>query len=183
MSELDLTSESHLGFATFSLPDLALGLLMGGAKHGYQLYQDYERLFRPIWTVGRSKFYAALATLCEEGYLDAQVELQMDRPPRKIYSLTGTGEARFLDWVYRPVLSVRAIRVEFLAKLRFLTLLSLPNPERLCDAQITVCQQALAAWEDNAEQSDAFTQMLYTFRHGQVHAVIDSNTVLVKQTT
>jgi PadR family transcriptional regulator, regulatory protein AphA len=168
--------KSTTGFATFPLENLALGLLMDGPKHGYQLYQDYEHFFRLIWKVGRSKFYAALASLYAAGDLDVVTKPQDDRPARKIYNLTETGRGRFFDWIYQPVTPIRAIRVEFLAKLRFFTLLALPNPEQLIDAQIGVCQRTLAQWTtplaDDAHE-DLFTELVHEFRQKQILWLLD----------
>ncbi|MBX2997031.1 MAG: PadR family transcriptional regulator [Caldilineaceae bacterium] len=169
-------SQTTLGFATFPLEHLALGLLVEGPKHGYQLYQEYEELFRAIWKVGRSKFYAALASLHTAGYLDAVTEPQEDRPPRKIYQLTQSGHERFLKWLYQPVTPMRAIRVEFLAKLRFFTLLALPNPEQLIDAQIEVCQRTLAQWATASAadaHEDLFTELVHEFRQKQILWILD----------
>jgi DNA-binding PadR family transcriptional regulator len=168
-------SQSSAGFASFPLENLALGLLMDGPKHGYQLYQNYERLFLPIWKVGRSKFYAALATLHAAGDLAAVTEFQDDRPPRKIYHLTESGRERFLQWLYQPVTPMRAVRVEFLAKLRFFTLLKLPNPEQLIDTQIDLCQRMLS--QQNAPGSaadvDPFSVLVFEFRHKQILWILD----------
>lgn len=41
----------------------ALGLLMRGPRHGYQLHSDFERYLGAIWRCGRSQFYAALKML------------------------------------------------------------------------------------------------------------------------
>lgn len=167
--------KSTTGFASFPLENLALGLLMDGPKHGYQLYQDYEHFFRSIWKVGRSKFYAALASLYAAGDLDAVTEPQDDRPPRKIYHLTESGRRRFLDWLYQPVMPIRAVRVELLAKLRFFTLLELPNPERLIDGQIEICQHLLAQQitSIHGATEDPFTDLLFEFRHKQILWILD----------
>jgi DNA-binding PadR family transcriptional regulator len=164
------------GFAAFSLENLALGLLMAGPKHGYRLYQDYERYFLPIWKVGRSDFYAALASLHAAGYLDVQVEPQSDRPPRKIYHLTETGQARFDEWLYRPVTPARAIRVEMLAKLRFIALLRFPDAGRIFDAQIEACREIineLDQVEAAGAHDDPVLELVHDFRRRQALFIID----------
>ncbi len=169
-------TKSEIGFATFSLENLALGLLMQGPRHGYQLYREYESIFLPIWTVGRSKFYAALAALHEEGLLAATAEPQDDRPTRKIYSLTAEGRRRFLAWLYEPVMPIRAVRVEFLAKLRFFPLLNLPDAYRLIDAQIAVCLAMLEEWPDghaSTHDDDPFFALVDDFRRRQIELILD----------
>ncbi|MCB0047784.1 MAG: hypothetical protein KDD92_20345, partial [Caldilineaceae bacterium] len=42
----------RIGFASFSVDNLVLGLLMQGGRHGYSLYQEYQKTFGSIWQVG-----------------------------------------------------------------------------------------------------------------------------------
>lgn len=171
-----MSRPSTTGFAAFSLENLALGLLVAGPRHGYRLYQDYERYFLPIWKVGRSDFYAALASLHKAGNLDVQVEPQPDRPPRKIYHLTETGQARFEEWLYRPVTPARAVRVEMLAKLRFIVLLRPPDAAHIFDAQIEACRDIIAQ-VDEAEAAgahdDPVLELVHDFRRRQAGFIIE----------
>ena len=167
---------SQTGFTSFSIDDLLLGLLMAGPKHGYQLYQDYEQHFLPIWKVGRSKFYASLALLHDLHDLDVETEFQADHPPRKVYHLTTAGRARFEEWLYRPVMPMRAIRVEFLAKLRFMTLLHLDDPQRIFDDQIEVCAATLGAFQIDASadpDADPVLDLVADFRRRQATFIIE----------
>jgi len=169
---------SRSGFATFSLEHLALGLLIAEPKHGYQLYQEYTELFYPIWKVGRSKFYAVLNSLQADGYLASTIEYQTDRPPRHVHHITAAGRAEFWDWLYRPVTPMRAVRVEFIAKLRFFDLLALSDAARLIDAQVAACEAACAEWEQSAtrhnqESSDSILKLLYDFRRKQAAFMIE----------
>lgn len=164
------------GLARFSLEHLALGLLIAGPKHGYRLYQDYERYFLPIWKVGRSDFYAALASLHAAGDLGVQVEPQPDRPPRKVYHLTETGRTRFDAWLHRPVTPARAIRVEMLAKLRFIALLRLPDAGRVLDDQIEACQtmiNELDRVEVVGAHDDPVLELVHDFRRRQATFIIE----------
>lgn len=168
---------SKIGFATFSLEQLALGLLMRGPAHGYELYRAYEAEFLPIWKVGRSKFYAALASLSEAGYLTVETELQEERPPRKIYQLTQAGQQRFDVWLHQPVTPVRAIRVEFLAKLRFIEQLQLVDADQIIDGQIAACQAAVDELArhstDTDDESDPVLDLVHDFRRRQAMFIIE----------
>jgi PadR family transcriptional regulator AphA len=172
-----MAKRQEQGYATFSLDKVALGLLVSGPKHGYELYQDFVAAFGPIWKAGRSKFYAILSDLNVETLLSVTIQPQDDRPPRKIYHLTETGRQTFLDWVYEPVRPMRSIRVEFLAKLRFFYLLDLQNPYRLIDAQIAICQAELDRFasqgSENRPDDDPFYDLLSSFRQRQVALIID----------
>ncbi len=170
--------KQDIGFATFSLEHLALGLLMAGPNHGYQLYQDYVAAFSPIWLVGRSKFYAALTDLQAAGLAECVTEPQPDRPPRKTYHLTEAGRGRFLAWLHEPVTPVRAIRVEMIAKLRFFDLLGLPGALDLIDAQADAVRATLDGWRsehDGARRPDggSFFDLMYGFREKQARFILD----------
>lgn len=158
---------------------IALGLLMVEPKHGYALYQDFEEAFGPVWQAGRSKFYATLADLHEDaGYLDAEMEPQKKRPPRKVYGLTPEGQAAFEQWLLEPTIQPREVRVIIPVKLRFFEMLSLPGAEALLDAQIAVCQsrldvEAQRSDELEAQDDDFFYELLYQFRRRQLLGMID----------
>jgi DNA-binding PadR family transcriptional regulator len=163
------------------LDQVALGLLIPGPKHGYGLYQDFVEGFGTgdsygaIWKAGQTKFYVTLTALEKEGYLESIMEPQEGRPPRKVYSLTDEGRTHFLDWLRRPVHSMRAIRVEFIAKLRFFNLLNLPDAGDLLDAQTEVFHAILDEWENAApvDEADPFFEIVVDFRKRQVAFLLE----------
>jgi len=137
----------HGGFTSYPLEFVALGLLMNQPKHGYALYRDFRRAFDQIWQAEQAKFYSVLAALEEKGYLRITTELQEKRPPRKVYHITDTGRIAFLTWVRQPVTSMRAMRVEFIAKLRFYSLLRMGGARQFIDEQIATLRAMLKEWE------------------------------------
>jgi DNA-binding PadR family transcriptional regulator len=157
---------------------LALGLLMHGPSHGYRLYSDYQQTLATIWMVGRSRFYAALAGLPALGLARKRLEPQSGRPSRSVYSITAAGRERFLTWIYQPVTPMRAVRAEFLAKLRLMGYLGLPNLRRLVAAQKRAARAALAELKLAAAQSKRggghdFDEILFAFRVHQGRAVLE----------
>jgi DNA-binding PadR family transcriptional regulator len=168
---------NHSGFGRYPLENVALGLLMAGPQHGYGLYQDFTRNFGSIWKAGQTKFYVALTRLESQGYLRATTEAQEGRPARKVYHLTPQARDVFLGWLHRPVESMRAIRVEFIAKLRFFDILGLPGGAQLIDAQAEVLQAMLDEWEQAAsvqdDDSDTFYTLVDDFRQRQARFFIE----------
>ena len=164
----------HSGFGKYPLKIAALGLLMSGPKHGYQLHQEFTEAFDQIWKAGQSKFYVALNALEDDGHIHATTESQEGRPARKVYHLTGTGQELFLEWLHQPVESMRAIRVEFIAKLRFFDLLDLPGVEQQIDSQIVVLQAMLNEWEQTAvmDEDGPFPGLIHDFRKQQAEFII-----------
>jgi PadR family transcriptional regulator AphA len=165
--------EKHSGYGFYPLECVALGLLMNGPRHAYKLYQDFAGEFNLIWSAGQAKFYVALADLEKKGYVNSTAQPQEGRPNRKVYHLTGSGRALFLDWLHQPVPSMRAIRVELIAKLRLFDLLNLPGADQLVDRQIDILNAMLAEWGERAGDSTPFPGLIHDFRTRQAHFVID----------
>jgi DNA-binding PadR family transcriptional regulator len=166
------------GFARYPLDNVALGLLVLGPRHGYGLYQDFEESFGSIWKAGQTKFYVALSDLEAKGLLRATTEPQEGRPARKVYHLEDAGRETFLEWLHRPAESMRTIRVEFMAKLRFFDLLGLAGARQLIDTQIEVLQAMLDEWDGQAAETQAddgtfFTDVVQEFRRRQAIFMIE----------
>ena len=150
-----------------------LGLLMAEPKHGYELYQEFDRELGRVWQIGQSQLYAHLKQLEEAGLVTVQTEPQPNRPPRKVYTLTPAGRETFLDWVHRATPYLRHIRVEFLARLYFFRWLSLPGLEQLVAEQKDVCQSQIERFEQlSADAEDPFQRCVLEFRKGQLQAVV-----------
>ncbi len=157
---------------------IALGLLVAGPSHGYELYQDFVEHFGAVWQAGRSKFYATLADLQAVGYLDATTEPQEGRPPRKVYHLTEAGRAAFDRWLAEPVQAPRDVRVAIPVKLRFFDMLAIRGADKLLNAQIASCQARLDREARRPEagrpaEDDRFEDVLHEFRRRQLRAMID----------
>ncbi|NDJ52966.1 MAG: hypothetical protein GYB68_07775 [Chloroflexi bacterium] len=166
------------GFGKYPLEQVALGLLVRGPKHGYGLYQDFVTLFDSIWKAGQTKFYGLLTSLEQDKLLSFEVEPQDGRPARKVYRLTTQGREQFMTWVYQPVDSIRGVRVEFIAKLRFFNILDLPDADHLINAQLAVFEEILAEWRDPSQTleeqtGDHFYHVVDAYRLGQVQFIIN----------
>lgn len=150
-----------------------LGLLMSGPRHGYELYQEFERELGRVWALGLSNLYAQLKQLEEAGLVEVHREPQASRPARKVYHLTAEGHAAFLAWVRQPTPYLRHIRVEFLARLYFFQRLGLEGLDQLVGRQQAVCQEQIERFEQLAAGADkSFRRCVLEFRRGQLEAVV-----------
>jgi PadR family transcriptional regulator AphA len=150
-----------------------LGLLMSEPRHGYELYQEFSCELGRVWDLGLSKLYAQLKQLEEAGLVEAQMQPQPSRPPRKVYQLTPEGCALFMEWVRQPTPYLRHIRVEFLARLYFFHRLGLDGLDGLVARQQGVCQAQIERFDRLiAETDDPFRRCVLEFRRGQLEAVI-----------
>jgi PadR family transcriptional regulator AphA len=79
-----------------------LGLLTQCPMSGY----DIKRFLKSLgWLVGSPSYgaiYPALHALLQDGLVTVQVLSDENKPPRKIYTITRTGEQALHDWIHQP---------------------------------------------------------------------------------
>ncbi|GCE26499.1 PadR family transcriptional regulator [Dictyobacter alpinus] len=121
-----------------------LGLLNTQPMHGYEMFQLIESgTLGQIIHLEMSQMYAFLKKLERLNYIEAKIEPQGTRPPRKIFQLTPQGHDIFLQWAVEPVEKPRDIRILFLIKLYFVQRLQPAKMGPLLEQQITACMQFL----------------------------------------
>lgn len=160
-----------------------LGYVYAHPAHGYEIYQQLAApggLWQ-VWRLKQSQLYALLAKLDEAGLLEATLEPQEARPPRKMYRLTAAGRAAFQAWLGSPVNRGRQMRIEFLAKLYFAHRLEPQLVPDLLERQRTACvrwlaELASAELEPGAPEAegelDFFAQAVHEFRRTQVQSFL-----------
>jgi len=150
-----------------------LGFLMPGPQHPYELHQEFERELGQVWHIGRSKLYAQLKLLEQAGLVTAQIEPQLNRPPRHVYRITEAGRETFLNWLHQPAMHARHIRLEFLARLCFFRRLGLPGLEQLVTEQKEILQPRIESLSRRiAETDDDFGKLVLEFRLSQMEAIV-----------
>lgn len=152
-----------------------LGFLMQGPLHGYDLHRRAVQELGQIWYLGISHVYGALKQLEQAGLVERTSASQESRRARRVYRITPAGRQCFHDWVRQPVVTMRRVRVEFLAKLYFFRALGLEGVEGLVTAQEAVCRERLAYLEQQAAQCAPgdFARLAFDFRRRQVAAILD----------
>ncbi len=121
-----------------------LGLLESQPMHGYEMFQQFKSgAMGQIVHLEMSQMYAFLKKLERLEYIEAQLEIQGSRPPRKIFHLTTKGRQVFFQWLKEPVERPREIRILFLIKLYFVQQLLPKEIGPLIDQQIVACQNFL----------------------------------------
>ncbi|QBD80261.1 PadR family transcriptional regulator [Ktedonosporobacter rubrisoli] len=125
-----------------------LGLLKGQPMHGYEMFQQFENgTLGQIVHLEMSQMYAFLKKLERLTYIEAELEPQGARPPRKIFHLTTTGQGIFEEWLSQAVQKPRDIRILFLIKLYFAQRYQPEQMPSLIVSQIQACQRFLAHLE------------------------------------
>jgi DNA-binding PadR family transcriptional regulator len=154
-----------------------LGYLQQGPLHGYQIYQlisDPSGL-NLVWKLKQAHLYSSLVRLDEAGYIAGSIQQQETRPARRVYRLTGKGEAALQEWLSSPVNTPRQMRQEFQIKVYFARVAGNESLGSLVHQQRAVCQQWLDAQLALAAQSEglnSFTHAVYQYRAGQIRATL-----------
>jgi DNA-binding PadR family transcriptional regulator len=106
---------------------LLLGLLKNQAQHGYQLNDFIEKNLTRVTDLKKPTAYALLERLRESGLVEAKLEQEGNRPPRKVYALTQTGETEFLELLRVELCRAETISSPESAALMFMSELELPE--------------------------------------------------------
>ena len=157
-----------------------LGLLEAQPMHGYELFQHFQgEVLGQIVHIEMSQLYAFLKKLERLLLLDAHLEPQGTRPPRKVYTLTSEGHTLLHQWLITPVERPRDIRILFLIKLYFAQRLLMEQLPILIEQEIEACKHFLVALETqrhgtgSIREPAAFGQVVLNSRIYQTRALLD----------
>ncbi len=131
-----------------------LGLLLEGPMHGYEMARHFEgHELTTVCPIEQSSLYTYLRNVEARELVTWEETRVGARPPRKMYSLTESGEQAVRRWLDAPVMRLREVRLDFLLKLYFLHRLD-PDAEReLLHVQIDVCRDYLGTLERQPDSS------------------------------
>ena len=101
-----------------SLKHALLGILSHGPMTGYELKQFFDSSVQHFWNAELSQIYPTLKNMEELGYVDKHVEVQENRPNRKVYDITDAGRDEFARWAREPA-PPADLRDPFLIKIFF----------------------------------------------------------------
>jgi DNA-binding PadR family transcriptional regulator len=128
-----------------SLTHAILGFLEHQPQTGYDLKtEQFDDSVAHFWPADQAQIYRTLDKLTGQGLVEAHVEIQQDRPNRKIYHITEAGRAELESWLhtFQPV---PVHREPFLIQLFFAQ--ELPN-----ETILRLLQQQVEAHEAKLEQ-------------------------------
>ncbi len=106
-----------------SLAHAILGLLQQQEMTGYDLKTScFDHCIAHLWPADQAQIYRTLDKLVEQGWITCTVEIQHDRPNRKVYRVTELGKAELTRWLqcHQPLPTVREpllIQLYFAAQL------------------------------------------------------------------
>ena len=85
-----------------SLKHALLGFINYGPMTGYELKKFFDTSVAHFWNAELIQIYPALKQLEGEGLVEMKVEVQEDRPNRKVYSITEHGRRELIGWLATP---------------------------------------------------------------------------------
>ena len=151
-----------------------LGALMTDPKHGYEILRFLDSHLNPTWHISSSQLYLLLVKLEAERLLQSNVEIQENRPSKRVFLLTPAGKKKFLRWIHSPAEHVRDLRIEFLAKLFFFKCLSLEGGDELIKSQIEILEKIRRKIKQKQQnEKDRFNRLVIGFKIATVDAWIE----------
>lgn len=152
-----------------------LGLLASEPRHGYELTKEFmpETTLGDIVHLESGMLYAHLKKLQREGWVESTLEPQESRPPRRIFSITSSGQAELQRWLGEPVGKTRDIRLDFLLKLYTARQHNPALAEKLINEQRDVCERFIVSLrEQMEEEGDEFRRLVLEMRLAQNAALL-----------
>ncbi len=161
----------------FQMEYVLLGYLSHSPQHGYSLYQQLSARMGVgrIWRLKPSQLYALLEKLEVAGLVTSQLQPQDPHPPRKIFSLTSSGQRAYQSWRVSPVERPHQIRQLFLVRLFFCLQDNPPDALILVDGQRQAALKWLAGLEKPAPGEmpvPFFDQAVQRYRTEQVKMIL-----------
>lgn len=131
-----------------SLSHAILGFLHQEPMTGYDLKtQGFDRSVTHFWPADQAQIYRTLDKLAEQGLVESRIEVQEDRPNRKVYSITEAGKAELRQWLLSE-LPLSMSREPFLVQLFFTHQLSNDEILELLRGQLQLHEEVLALYQE-----------------------------------
>jgi PadR family transcriptional regulator, regulatory protein AphA len=130
-----------------SLAHVILGLLQQQEMTGYDLKTNcFDQCIAHLWPADQAQIYRTLDKLVEQGCISCTIEIQRDRPNRKVYSVTESGKGELVRWLgtHQPL---PTLREPLLIQLHFAD--ELPN-----ETIIHLLEQQLAARNEKLSECE-----------------------------
>jgi DNA-binding PadR family transcriptional regulator len=152
---------------------LLLGILRAQRMHGYQLNDFLERRYDFVTDLKPSTAYYLLDRLAVDGYVQMHYEQVGNRPQRRVYEITPSGEAHFFELLRlnlsgrTPPVYADEVGLAFIDELSLTeTLAALHEKRQLLQAEM--------------ERLSAFENAMRTGGGGRAQRALDHHLTLVR---
>ncbi len=161
----------------FSPVFLIYGCLAEGAAHGYEIHQRISTDLGFVWSIRQSQLYSLLKRLENQKLIIGELQPQEGRPDRKKFYLSEKAKITYQKWVNSPVwVSMRALRMELLAKIYFLSYQDPDKIEELIVQQIEKIESSLksiAAETEKIPQEQSINKISMQIKYSQIEMMFD----------
>ena len=143
-------------------------------SYGYEIIRFLKKNLLYTYNISNSQLYSLLKRLEKKELVLSTLAMQETRPPKRVFSLTEKGREIFLDWVFRPVGKARDLRIEFLAKIFFISYFKLNGGSNLVreQAEILIKKQE-DIQKKNQKESSPYQRLVYAFKMSSMDALIE----------
>lgn len=121
-----------------------LGLLKERPMHGYQLSRELTESLGGLWRVSYGSLYPTLRRLERDDAIESQAGDERGARRKKVYRITETGEAMFLDLLQEAPQDGQAEDARFRMRLAFFRYLSPETRIRLLERRRQALQRRLS---------------------------------------
>jgi PadR family transcriptional regulator AphA len=142
-----------------SLPHAILGFLQYRPRTGYDLKRMFDASVQHFWPAQQSHIYQALTKLGEQGYASVEHVPQVDRPGRKVYSITERGREELRQWLKEPR-PERPVRAPFLIQLFFAGHLADDEILEVLEGKANELRKMLALYSEGSVSQPTFSKDL-----------------------
>lgn len=142
-----------------SLPHAILGFLQYRPETGYELKRMFDASVKHFWPAQQSHIYQALTKLAEQGYASVELVPQVDRPSRKVYSITDRGREELHQWLKEPR-PERSARAPFLIQLFFAGYLADSEILEVLEGKANEIRELLALYTEGPVSQPTFSKDL-----------------------
>jgi len=95
-----------------------LGILSKEPMTGYDINKRVKTRMDSFWDISYGQIYPTLRMLEKEGHITKKVEINENRPNRKVYSITEKGIKKLKKWLLKPA-EPESVKIETLLKVAF----------------------------------------------------------------
>ncbi len=130
-----------------------LGLLSSRPLTGYDIKKMFEGSAMLYWSGNNNQIYTTLVKLHEKELISREIELQEDRPPRKIYTITAKGQDELKKWLFSEP-ETPQLKHSFLVQLAWADQLSPGELDALLERYEAEMQIQLSMLQVQAQQGN-----------------------------
>ncbi|MDR3063136.1 MAG: PadR family transcriptional regulator [Methanobrevibacter sp.] len=153
-----------------SLKHGLLGLLEYGSMTGYELNKTFKDSLNHFWQVQASQIYRELNSMKKLGWLSSEIVLQVEKPNKKLYTITEKGREEVERWLKEDNLENElAIKSGFLMKIFFAGKNITKDNINVFETFKNQCQISLDALSSTGENIENYNKLVKNYNENKLY--------------